>query len=243
MSLFRFTEETHLAAAGKLPGTALSASGKEVRRTSIQVFANDFLEKWIGTAHPMLPGIWLLVAAFGIYQGATSSLGAAGTGALVAIGILIVTLIEYALHRVVFHMVPTTPKARLRLFILHGYHHDFPNDKRRLVLPLAFIVPIASIVALACWLALPQHWLPLFAGVCIGYVAYDWVHYYTHHFKPKTALGKWLVRYHLLHHYDSPNHRYGISSPLWDLVFGTYKSNDVRVRGMHKDRARPEHAQ
>ncbi len=73
-------------------------------------------------------------------------------------------------------------------------------------------------------------------GLKAGYVAYDWTHYYTHHAKPKTALGKFLRRYHMRHHFENENRFYGISSPLWDLVFGTFFSREA-------DRARAEQNQ
>lgn len=240
MGLFDFTEETHLAAAGKLPGTALTADGKVEKRKRIKVFQNDFLESYFGTAHPATPGIWLAPMVAGLYLGITGPQGWQLTLLLFLGGVVLVSLIEYFLHRVLFHLVPKNHSDQLSHFIMHGYHHDFPNDEKRLVLPLAFILPMASIVAAGCYAVLGADWLQLFAGACLGYIAYDWVHFYTHHFKPKNPIGKWLTQYHLLHHFDSPNHRYGISNPFWDLVFGTYLSNDVRKREMHKDRARKE---
>jgi sterol desaturase/sphingolipid hydroxylase (fatty acid hydroxylase superfamily) len=64
---------------------------------------------------------------------------------------------------------------------------------------------------------------PVFAGTALGYLAYDYIHFYTHHARPRHAVGRWLRRYHLLHHHDQEEARFGVSSPLWDLVFGTYR--------------------
>ncbi len=63
-----------------------------------------------------------------------------------------------------------------------------------------------------------------------GYLAYDWTHYYTHHFRPRRGLGKWLRTYHLRHHYHDPNAYFGISSPLWDLLFGTFHGTTENAR-------------
>jgi sterol desaturase/sphingolipid hydroxylase (fatty acid hydroxylase superfamily) len=68
-----------------------------------------------------------------------------------------------------------------------------------------------------------------------GYIAYDWVHYYTHHFHPRGGIGKWMRVYHLRHHYQDPDAHYGVSSPLWDVVFST-------VRGPVAARSRAESA-
>jgi sterol desaturase/sphingolipid hydroxylase (fatty acid hydroxylase superfamily) len=70
-------------------------------------------------------------------------------------------------------------------------------------------------------LGLP-HWVgPVLSGFIAGYLFYDLTHYATHHFPMRAGMWKWLKRYHMMHHYKSPNQRYGVSSPLWDYVFGT----------------------
>jgi dihydroceramide fatty acyl 2-hydroxylase len=86
---------------------------------------------------------------------------------------------------------------------------------------------VTAVFALIVWV--PIHALlgphldrPFFAGIVIGYVIYDLTHYYLHHAAPRTAFGKWLRKYHLVHHFQTPDVRYGITSPLWDLVFRTY---------------------
>jgi dihydroceramide fatty acyl 2-hydroxylase len=61
-----------------------------------------------------------------------------------------------------------------------------------------------------------------FAGLVAGYVWYDLTHYYLHHAVPTSETGKWMRKYHLVHHFKTPQVRYGITTPLWDLIFGTY---------------------
>ena len=62
---------------------------------------------------------------------------------------------------------------------------------------------------------------PVFAGLVIGYVAYDLTHYATHHFKVRWAVFQYIRRYHLHHHTQTPEKRFGVTSPVWDIVFGT----------------------
>jgi sterol desaturase/sphingolipid hydroxylase (fatty acid hydroxylase superfamily) len=62
---------------------------------------------------------------------------------------------------------------------------------------------------------------PLFAGFMLGYLAYDLIHYATHHFTMRSGAAKYLKRYHMQHHHKTPEQRFGVSSPLWDAVFGT----------------------
>ena len=77
-----------------------------------------------------------------------------------------------------------------------------------------------------------------FAGTVAGYVWYDLTHYYLHHAAPTTAAGKWLRKYHLVHHFQTPDRRYGITTPIWDFVFRTYPRD--RYQGLPDDEARIE---
>ena len=69
------------------------------------------------------------------------------------------------------------------------------------------------------WMGQLEHgW---FAGLVAGYVWYDLTHYYLHHAAPTTPAGKWLRKYHLVHHFQTPDRRYGITTPLesWNPVW------------------------
>ena len=71
-------------------------------------------------------------------------------------------------------------------FIIHGIHHDHPNDKMRLVMPPSVSIPLAAIFFLGFWLVLGNAAFPAFGGFMLGYLAYDYTHYYLHHFVPKS---------------------------------------------------------
>jgi sterol desaturase/sphingolipid hydroxylase (fatty acid hydroxylase superfamily) len=235
MHLLDLTEECLAAAEGNLAPLPVGPDGKKPRaRTRIQVFKNTFIERWFAQAHPITPGVWFgWLVAWGVWSGAQAF--GLGVLPLFVAGFMVTTLIEYCLHRWLFHFVPKNQKERVQHFLLHGYHHEFMNDPMRLVLPPIGIWPVAAIFA-GVWYALfGSYWFPIYAGTVAGYVAYDWTHYYTHYFNPKGGVGRWLKRYHMLHHHDSPNHRYGITSPLWDFVFGTYLplNKMVRQAGRH----------
>jgi len=113
----------------------------------------------------------------------------------------------------------------------------------RLVLPPIAIWPIAAVVGVVYYFVFGSYFWTVYGGTAAGYIAYDWIHYYTHHFNPKRGVGKWLKRYHMLHHFDSPHHRFGITSPMWDLLFGTYMSNRESWRAMQKRKAKQEAAE
>ena len=149
-------------------------------------------------------------------------------------GALWFTLFEYLLHRFLFHGLLRIAKdvpSRFRAFMAHGYHHEFPDDKMRLVMPPMISWPLGGHVRgrLLAAARLGSRAAGA-AGTMFAYIGYDWVHYYTHHFHPRGGIGKWMRVYHLRHHHQDPNAHYGVSSPLWDLPFGTFRS-PVEKRG------------
>ena len=158
---------------------------------------------------------------YGLWRGFARETGVLGTLGLFGVGLLIWSMIEYGLHlRWVFHH---TFKQNLDGFLVHGYHHEFPEDPYRLVAPPLMSWPLGAVIASVYLLTFGPHraW-QVFAGTSVGYVAYDWIHYYTHHARPKYWLGKRLRRYHMLHHHKHWDKGYGISTPFWDLILRTY---------------------
>jgi sterol desaturase/sphingolipid hydroxylase (fatty acid hydroxylase superfamily) len=59
----------------------------------------------------------------------------------------------------------------------------------------------------------------------VGYLCYDYIHFATHHFRPRTRVGKFLKQHHMLHHFAEHGSRWGVSSPMWDYVFGTLEED------------------
>lgn len=212
----------------ELIDTALGRNPPDQRKPrpkTINVFKNEFLEKYFARAHWITPGLWFFpIAAWGLYSGFTNPL----LSPLTVVGLflggwLFWSLVEYMLHRFLFHSLTPT-EEHPENYLAHAYHHDFPDDSTRLVMVPIGSWPLAVIFSSLFRLVLgPNLWFPAFAGAAVGYVAYDWVHYYTHHARPTGGIGRWMRMYHLQHHFDHSPTRYGVSSPLWDFVFGTYK--------------------
>jgi len=148
------------------------------------------------------------------------SIGAAV--AWTAVGYLLWTLTEYWLHRVVFHWEPQDGIGAKLHFLIHGVHHEHPNDPLRLVMPPSASIPLASLFVLAFWLvASGPAWLAVSAGFLGGYLIYDELHYWLHHHVPRSRLGKRLREAHMRHHFQDDTVGFGISAPYWDRVFGT----------------------
>lgn len=194
----------------------------------IRLFKSDFLE-FFTHIHPVV--VLLLFGPVVAYLVAASI--ASGAGLIVPVlsgflgGLFLWTLAEYLLHRFLFHYEPTGPVLQRVWYLIHGVHHEQPQCKTRLVMPPILSIPLAlahyALFYLLFGVALgARGWVyPLFAGFLTGYLIYDMTHYATHHLAMKWGFLKFLKRYHLLHHYKTPDDRYGISSPLWDYVFGT----------------------
>jgi sterol desaturase/sphingolipid hydroxylase (fatty acid hydroxylase superfamily) len=149
-------------------------------------------------------------------NGATIFLG------YLVLGLFIWTLTEYILHRFIFHFYPTSDWGKRIHFIFHGVHHDYPNDAKRLVMPPSASIPLAAAFYLLFdWLLADQMLNGFFAGFIMGYLFYDMTHYMLHHAQFKNGFWKRLKQQHMLHHYDDASKKYGVTSDIWDKVFGT----------------------
>ena len=141
---------------------------------------------------------------------------------LVLVGYALWTLFEYWLHRLVFHFEPADGLGARMHWIIHGVHHEHPNDPLRLVMPPAVSVPLGALVFGALLAMFGKHYAPgVGAGFFAGYLAYDMLHYYVHHFRPRSRVGRVLRERHMRHHFQDETKGFGISAPYWDEVFGT----------------------
>ena len=190
----------------------------------LRVFRNSFIENYIARAHPIVPGLWVLPVAAFLFSIGLSYKSVPVVSALFVIGVLSWSLLEYTLHLLLFHkeITPTThPRVKFAIFMLHGYHHEYPNDPSRLVMPIILAWPLGAIIGFAFWLMLGSSFFySFYSGLLIGYLAYDWMHYYTHHIRATNRAGKYMRKFHAIHHFVDHNKNFGISSPLWDWVFG-----------------------
>jgi dihydroceramide fatty acyl 2-hydroxylase len=190
---------------------------------SPQLFESAFLN-FFSRVHPLIPAIVFVPVVVAMeWLGADRGLAAWELALLtLAGGVVIWTLTEYWLHRLIFHLEPDNDFGRRMHFIIHGVHHDHPNDKLRLVMPPAVSIPLAALFFFGFTLVFgtPTAY-PLFAGFIGGYLFYDYTHYHVHHHTPRTKLGKRLREQHMRHHFQDHRYGFGVSSPLWDVVFRT----------------------
>jgi sterol desaturase/sphingolipid hydroxylase (fatty acid hydroxylase superfamily) len=199
--------------------------------TPIRLFKSNFLEFFTHITPTAVLIIWLPFAAYMLARGILLRPAQASGWFLPLaffIGFFLWTLSEYLLHRFVFHFKPRNPRQERITYLFHGIHHHQPQCKTRLVMPVVVSIPLAVIFYLLFNLVLgalgAAHWAaPMISGFTIGYLTYDLTHYATHHFPMRSGWAKYIKRYHMQHHYKTPDARFGVSSPLWDFVFGTSK--------------------
>ncbi len=186
------------------------------------MFESNFME-FFSHVHPATPVVlYGPVIGFMLYLAiAHNKLSLLAVLGFFIFGILTWTLLEYVIHRYVFHYQPKTRWGKLLHFIMHGVHHDYPNDATRLVMPPVISIPLAVVFYLLFMLTLGRAAPAALAGFGFGYVCYDTIHYATHHFAMNRGILRWLKQYHLRHHYQDAHAGYGVSSPLWDYVFKT----------------------
>lgn len=196
------------------------------------MFDNDFVDGFSRVPAWVVPAIY--VPAVTAFIGVGWSLGVSAPGLALQFfaGWFVWSLMEYWLHRTLFHWIPDTAWGERFHFFLHGVHHTWHQDKLRLVMPPAASIGLGVVFFSLTWgvaqltspvMAATWIWA-FFAGKMFGYMVYDLVHYYVHHFRPRTKMGKWLRKHHMAHHHNAryKELKFGVSTTLWDHVFRTY---------------------
>ena len=190
-------------------------------RASPPMFRSTLLDKVTRVHVAVVPAIYVPV----ILGFAFSALGNVTVVQLIGyviVGYLVWTLTEYWLHRIVFHFEPEEGFGRRLHWMIHGVHHDHPNDPMRLVMPPSVSIPLGAVVFGVMYLVVGPTYAPgLGAGFFTGYLIYDMMHYYLHHFRPHGRLGRMLRERHMRHHFQDDTRGFGISAPYWDDVFRT----------------------
>jgi sterol desaturase/sphingolipid hydroxylase (fatty acid hydroxylase superfamily) len=191
------------------------------RDESVRLFKNPFLE-YFSHIHPATPlVVYIPVVILSEYFGFKFISNTLYGIIFTFFGIFLWTLLEYLIHRFAFHYLPKSERGKKIHFLVHGVHHDYPRDSTRLVMPLPVSIPLALIFFFIFKAVFGIYYLNIFSGLVIGYMAYDSIHYATHHFKMQSGISKFLKEYHLKHHYAGEDTAYGVSNPLWDYVFRT----------------------
>ncbi|GAB2280864.1 cytochrome P450 [Dionaea muscipula] len=199
-----------------------------VSKVGPRFFASDYAELLTCTKWWVIPIVWVPVALWFISLGVERGLSSDQTMLAVVCGIFIWTLLEYIIHRFIFHVKTTSYWGNTFHYFVHGFHHKHPMDSLRLVFPPA----LTAIAATPLWsmtylLTTPTIAPALFGGGLLGYVMYDITHYYLHHGQAVNKSTQKMKKYHLNHHFKEQEMGYGVTSSFWDHIFGTFPQSKV----------------
>jgi sterol desaturase/sphingolipid hydroxylase (fatty acid hydroxylase superfamily) len=206
--------------------------GKKVMETVInpknkgskQLFSNPVLEK-LSRTHIAVPlVIFFIYSSALLYWSAThTSLSLMMSVGMFLLGMLAFSWVEYMVHRYVFHMRTYTELRARMQYTMHGVHHEFPKDRDRLAMPPLLSVTISTVLLLLFKLILGDLVFSFLPGFLVGYAAYLGIHYMVHAYQPPKNFFKFLWINHGVHHYKNGEVVFGVSSPLWDYIYGTMR--------------------
>jgi sterol desaturase/sphingolipid hydroxylase (fatty acid hydroxylase superfamily) len=187
-----------------------------------QLFSNGYLEMLTKTHPLVIWGMYLPASvALMYYSGARLEFSTIRIIALFLTGMFCWTLFEYIMHRFLFHFISDHPRLQKVIYVMHGNHHHYPRDRERLFMPPVPSLILASVIFTLQYLLMGQNAFAFFPGFIIGYLMYGTMHYAIHAWNPPFKWMKPLWRNHHLHHYKNEHRGYGVSTTLWDHVFGT----------------------
>ena len=128
-----------------------------------------------------------------------------------ALGLLAWTFIEYLIHGWLSHTFSTFVSA------IHDVHHRDPHA----IFTIGAWLPIMILWTAGIALFRFDSAMVFFTGAIAGFIAYETIHYRIHFSRPSCAIEERLRERHLMHHHGAPQRYFGVTSPLWDLIFAT----------------------
>jgi sterol desaturase/sphingolipid hydroxylase (fatty acid hydroxylase superfamily) len=192
-----------------------------------RLFKNQYLE-YLTKTHPLVIwGMYLPLISFSLYH-SNAYLNFSILAVIITFlcGMFFWSFFEYLIHRFAFHFSAKSERATKIVYLIHGNHHEYPRDKQRLFMPpvpsliLATAI-FSSMYLIAGIIGLSSYVFAFFPGFLLGYLIYGTMHYAIHAWNPPFKWMKPLWRNHHLHHYKEQEKGFGVSSTLWDHIFGT----------------------
>jgi dihydroceramide fatty acyl 2-hydroxylase len=214
----------------------------------ITIYRRPVLGAFLVSSSPLKSYVTAVLPISALLLAAIPGLGVLEFLAGFAFGVIQWTLLEYVIHRWIYH--------RLRRRILrnlvdsfHAHHHSHMDDPQVMNAGPLLVYPALGLAGLVDGLLFgmrPDVTAAILLGTTWAYAFYEWVHFRIHQKPERGGYLAWIQRYHLHHHYRSANSCYGNTSSLWDHVFGTY---DARYRQLdassapsaHFHRGKPAH--
>lgn len=186
------------------------------------LFSNKYLEAATKTHPAVIFSMYLPLIGYMLFYGkANLHLEWGQLLLLFFSGIVFWSFFEYIAHRYLFHLRFNHPAVQRMVYLFHGNHHEFPRDKSRLLMPPIPSILLSSSIFVLLYAVMRLNAVAFFPGFILGYLIYGGMHYAIHAMAPPFPWLKPLWRNHTLHHYKNEHFGFGVSSTLWDHVFGT----------------------
>jgi sterol desaturase/sphingolipid hydroxylase (fatty acid hydroxylase superfamily) len=199
--------------------------GNEVKPQNVgtkQLFKNPILEK-LSRTHIAVPLtiLSLYSAALLYWSVENTSLSVSASVGMFIAGVFFFTWVEYNMHRYIFHMGTYTKVREKFQYTIHGVHHEYPKDKTRLAMPPLLSITLATILLLIFKVIMADYVFAFLPGFLMGYAVYLGMHYMVHAYQPPKNFFKYIWINHSVHHYKNGELVFGVTSPMWDYIYGT----------------------
>lgn len=143
------------------------------------------------------------------------------------LGVITWTFLEYTLHRFVGHRKHGKNEFTKEHQTHHRLGHYFAPMWKKLLFALGVLVVSAALSGLVFGWAFGFVYS---FGIAAMYLFYEWLHKRAHTHGPLNFYGRWLRKHHFYHHFGDPKMNHGVTTPFWDMVFGTNrKVDELRV--------------
>lgn len=189
-----------------------------------RLFDNPILER-LTRSHIAVP-----ITLFVLYAGGLIIINLVNSSVQISLSILLFlcgwltfSWVEYLVHRYLFHISTVTVAREKFQYAVHGVHHHHPKDKDRLAMPPVLSIAIATLLLFILKLFIGDFVYAFLPGFLVGYAFYLLIHYLVHIHRAPKNIFRYLWINHGTHHYKNGQIIFGVSSPLWDYVYGTMK--------------------
>ena len=145
------------------------------------------------------------------------------------VGVLFFTFLEYAVHAWLFHK-----DHPLKVFIEgHAHHHQNPFSYDAMPFFMSALIAAIFVWIFHFIMPLPDA-MALVGGMALGYFNYGIMHHIMHRREFKSKYWRYMQEFHFVHH-KKPLLNHGITTDIWDRVFGTYYQwSEEDLKGIEK---------
>lgn len=168
----------------------------------------------------------LVVTALYFVISSQISISPSKISALAAGGFLSVNLLEYLIHRYLFHATRFGNKLKKAILDIHMRHHRYNEVEEYAIVPITtsfVLISLATVVFFSISSGPLIYTLLYFSFMAASYIYHELLHYMIHQKKLSGRFGDFYYEFHGVHHMKDAKKNYCFISPFWDMVFGTYQ--------------------